>query len=130
MTKDITKKARKLWVEALRSGKYKQGRMALRVDDRYCCLGVAVDLAIKNDIIKGRWKRSTDPVAALPLHGEAYKIGTLTYVLPVKVRQWLGLNTDSGDFNAHTLTTMNDHGASFMKIAALIESEPNGSFVK
>ncbi len=33
------------WVEALRSGRYKQGRRKLRVGDEYCCLGVLCDIA-------------------------------------------------------------------------------------
>lgn len=34
------------WVDALRSGKYEQGRLALRSkDDKYCCLGVLCDVA-------------------------------------------------------------------------------------
>ena len=32
------------WVEALRSGKYKQGRGQLRLGDTYCCLGVLCDI--------------------------------------------------------------------------------------
>lgn len=28
------------WVEALRSGEYKQGQFTFRNGDRYCCLGV------------------------------------------------------------------------------------------
>lgn len=33
------------WLAALRSGKYKQGRNALRpTDDRFCCLGVLCDV--------------------------------------------------------------------------------------
>ena len=33
------------WLEALRSGKYPQGRMCLRSkDNHYCCLGVLADL--------------------------------------------------------------------------------------
>lgn len=32
------------WIEALESGKYKQGQKALRTpDDGYCCLGVLAD---------------------------------------------------------------------------------------
>ena len=35
----------KRWVEALLSGKYKQGRGCLRtVDNEFCCLGVALDV--------------------------------------------------------------------------------------
>jgi fatty acid-binding protein DegV len=36
MDKDIKAK----WLEALRSGRYRQGEGALRVDDKFCCLGV------------------------------------------------------------------------------------------
>ena len=41
---DAELKAR--WVEALRSGKYKQGRGVLRsLNDEFCCLGVLCDVA-------------------------------------------------------------------------------------
>lgn len=33
------------WVEALRSGKYKQGQASLRRGDSYCCLGVLADIS-------------------------------------------------------------------------------------
>ena len=33
------------WLEALRSGKYKQGRKNLRNNRGYCCLGVACEVA-------------------------------------------------------------------------------------
>lgn len=33
------------WLEALRSGNYKQGRRCLRKDDRFCCLGVLCDIS-------------------------------------------------------------------------------------
>jgi len=32
------------WIDALKSGKYKQGEGRLRRDDRFCCLGVLCDL--------------------------------------------------------------------------------------
>lgn len=36
----------KRWIEALRSGKYEQGKYALRTSDNcYCCLGVLADVA-------------------------------------------------------------------------------------
>ena len=45
--KEKTKKIRlaKKWIDALRSGKYKQGRGQLVKGDRYCCLGVLCDVA-------------------------------------------------------------------------------------
>lgn len=36
----------KLWVKALRSGLYKQGREQLQSSDGFCCLGVACDVLI------------------------------------------------------------------------------------
>ncbi len=32
------------WIEALRSGKYKQGKGVLRYGDEFCCLGVLCDV--------------------------------------------------------------------------------------
>ena len=41
----------KLWTNALRSGKYKQGKVNLRRNDEFCCLGVLCELAVQNNII-------------------------------------------------------------------------------
>ena len=46
MKKEIADK----WVEALRSGKYKQGKSALKKDDSFCCLGVLCDIIGKGSI--------------------------------------------------------------------------------
>lgn len=35
---------KKKWIDALRSGNYKQGHSVLRNDDHYCCLGVLCDV--------------------------------------------------------------------------------------
>lgn len=35
---------KKIWIEALRSGKYQQGQGALKEGDSFCCLGVLCDL--------------------------------------------------------------------------------------
>ena len=46
----ITKSQCREWIDALRSGKYKQGRTELHGvidgEDRYCCLGVARELRL------------------------------------------------------------------------------------
>lgn len=44
MNSEIKKK----WVEALRSGLYKQGTGRLRCNDNYCCLGVLCDITDKS----------------------------------------------------------------------------------
>ena len=36
----MDKKLKAKWVKALRSGRYKQGRVYMYNDGRYCCLGV------------------------------------------------------------------------------------------
>lgn len=47
--KKLTKKFKRDWVKALRSGKYKQGQRTLLRDNKYCCLGVACVVAgVKN----------------------------------------------------------------------------------
>lgn len=53
MDKEFLKK----WVEALRSGKYKQGQNCLRKGDTYCCLGVACDVINPDDweFDRGAW---------------------------------------------------------------------------
>jgi hypothetical protein len=43
-----------LWIRALRGGKFKQGRCALRsLNDKYCCLGVLCDLVASHS-----WERT------------------------------------------------------------------------
>ncbi len=117
-TKEEQAEHRRLWVEALRSGKYQQGRMALR-DLRtggFCCLGVACQISGL-----GAWSAFPD-VAETPM----YQIGDVHYsrmYLPYPVRKWLGLATDSGVLvgSGNTLSAKNDGGASFTEIADIIE---------
>lgn len=55
-TQKAQRKARRLWVKALRSGEYKQGYGYLHYKrggkDKFCCLGVLCDLAVKNGVIE------------------------------------------------------------------------------
>ena len=87
------------WVAALRSGKYQQGRDALRTGDMFCCLGVACDL-----IDPDAWERDNGYGA------------------------WQELNTDGmdlpfiGNADAETLSGMNDSGYTFEEIADYIEA--------
>lgn len=39
---------KKLWIDALRSGKYRKGVGVLNRNDRYCCMGVLCEVAIEN----------------------------------------------------------------------------------
>lgn len=50
MNRVVDKKDIKKWVEALRSGKYKQTKETLQDKEGYCCLGVACELFIFDDL--------------------------------------------------------------------------------
>jgi hypothetical protein len=118
----------KAWIKALRSGKYKQGTGFLHTaDDKFCCLGVACDLAVKKGIIR----KPTKSIAERAFEDyEVYRYGNLSGLLPKKVMNWLGLSYSAGDFTLgpteyfqtdDSLAAMNDSGVSFKKIADFIE---------
>lgn len=98
---------RKLWVEALRSGKYKQGKEWLIANGAYCCLGVLAKCA------------------GYP-SGDLAGCGTLSGF--PRALEFVGLTSDIGDYGNTTLCDRNDKGASFAEIADIIESEPAGLF--
>lgn len=112
----------KIWIEALRSGDYTQGRRHLKRAGRHCCLGVLCELAVQAKVIDG-----------LDRGG----------ILPAEVREWAGMYQSDGtprDFTYHTddagkthykngfgavgadhLASWNDKGATFAEIADAIE---------
>lgn len=126
---------KKLWIDALLSGEYEQGRGVLcRVDDgkkEWCCLGVLTDLAIKAGIVMEiTMSDSNDPnnPNAVFFDGTHEK-------LPVKVQQWSGLETDLGEYSYEdiniddedivvdqTLAEDNDNGSTFKELVSIIES--------
>jgi hypothetical protein len=119
----------KLWVEALRSGEYKQGFGQLQIQDRYCCLGVLCRVYEKV-VGKPVNKNGNLPHSCLSPPYEA-------------VRNWAGLDNSYGKFAVtnfgeihgdifpiSSLTELNDNlKFSFSQIADFIESEPEGLFV-
>jgi hypothetical protein len=115
-TSEQQKEHRKLWVEALRSGKYKQAQSCLRNHrGAMCCLGVACEISglgsFKSDgVFVDTEGRSSDQ--------------NLTPL----VKSWLGLKGEGGAWgdDGKSLWYRNDHGAPFSDIADIIESEPEG----
>jgi len=99
---------KKQWVEALRSGKYKQGRRWLRHTDLFCCLGVLCDLhaqATNHD-----WDNLENYLDC----GE---------VLPEEVVRWAGLDDDDPFVNKGRVSYYNDSKQlNFDEMADLIES--------
>lgn len=121
------KEARALWVDALRSGDYLQGRRSLHYkghEETFCCLGVACKLAADNGV-----------VSADDAYSDVVYAGC-TVAMPPVVRNWLGLSGNlggyrvDGKFGFDSLAAQNDSGVSFATIAGIIESAPAGLFVK
>jgi hypothetical protein len=73
----------RLWVDALRSGEYEQGRMVLASKGKYCCLGVACEVAIRNGV-----KMKVH-------HGVVTHYDKHRADLPPAVVDWLGLAAHS-----------------------------------
>jgi len=125
-------KARKEWVEALRSGKYKQGTGTLHTklpddSEEFCCLGVACDLFYpKCDVIKVE-NENSDMVS---YDGQG---GTL----PIAIAKHLGFETtgnrfqnlivkiESGIYKGSSvgITILNDNGMTFGQLAQIIEND-------
>jgi hypothetical protein len=125
--KKLTKSQQK-WVDALRSGNYKQGWNYLRQGDRYCCLGVGCEvLELKRGEVKG---------------GACYAYGADrgdVSLSPIELREELKID-GSGSFKTAvikkgiehlTLTALNDSGNfTFLQIADIIEEKfKQGDFI-
>ena len=124
----MDQRIKKLWVDALRSGEYQQGKSFLRHHDRFCCLGVLCDLYQKETNL-GKWKvvhyEDDDGQATVyQFIIKAYPPETAT--LPWKVMKWAGLEhrnpviAPNGLFD-RSAVRYNDKGYSFKEIAQLIE---------
>lgn len=122
----------KKWVAALESGEFQQVKGFLRAGDQYCCLGVACEL----------YRREVGGVHWRDIGGEHLGVkelcldfgGSASSWLPTQVREWLELRTTNGHFarpeeTPNSLASLNDKGATFKEIAAVIRSEPAGLFV-
>ncbi len=106
-------------VEALRSGKYQQGKRALRKNNKYCCLGVACDLYLQANPVAATWS----PHVTGPEH--AFTVGDFrsSSVLPKPVSDWYGIDENPYLDGLRTAASLNDAGRSFSEIADLFESK-------
>ncbi len=128
------------WIAALESGEYEQttGRLARDGEDgkrRFCCLGVACDLAVKDGIIQVR----EDAFGTIEYgdfsaseYNEDDDVNFSDAVLPVKVMKALGVESRDpvvmvklGDYEAsRTLAALNDDYAwDFRQIAEVARQE-------
>ena len=99
------------WVEALRSGQYKQGQGCLRTNNAYCCLGVLCELHRQDFPDKG-WQQAKAPILML-----GYISKYTAHYPPREVSDWASLTPSAYEL----LATANDSGADFPTIASLIE---------
>lgn len=119
----MNKRIKKLWIKALRSGRYKQGGGGLRPTEvTFCCLGVLCDVQRRED--HGRWRREKDG-GEFVFEGNGTTIDECpaTGTLPLGTCAWAGL-PDDGDpklGRRYTAANLNDSGKSFDYIADRIE---------
>ena len=97
----VNKQNVRKWVEALRSGDFKQTTGQLYVDGSYCCLGVAC------------------AISGVSISSEHFNS-----VLPDAVMEWLGVEDSDPEIGERRATQWNDsEGKTFEDIARLIEKE-------
>lgn len=108
----MNKEIKKMWVDALRSGKYKQGQGWLRTaNNKYCCLGVLCDLAVNEERVR------RDLVKDVYAYGKQDRMS----VLPSEVIDWAELDQHGTYGENRCLVYDNDGGKSFAEIADIIE---------
>lgn len=116
-----------LWLAALRSGKYRQGKGTLHnlQDDTFCCLGVLCEVAVGANIVDSKPRVS----GKLTGYGVTQSVSTL----PREVVKWAGMPDDAGSLNRSVYGGARDHfslvdlndeaGCTFEQIANVIEQQ-------
>ena len=106
---ELTPELKKIWLKALRSGKYRQTRSSLRTHEGYCCLGVLAE--VSGDFASHKYEYSYNYKFFHKDYGQAHDASTTCLpeeYLPSPLQ--------------NVLITMNDiHGCSFEEIADFIE---------
>jgi hypothetical protein len=115
--------ARAEWIKRLRSGEIKQIRKVLgREDGSRCCLGVACDIAAEQGIVTKRLIFKNGNIYAYNGHAEG---------VPLAAIKFFGLSSEEGLYLKTSLVEDNDsRRLTFAQIADIIESEPEGLFIK
>ena len=106
------------WLEALESGKYEQGLQRLKINNKYCCLGIVCELA---GLAHDGFSRFISPEGRHNAH------------LPHYLAEQYGFFSDDGVVDgdsSDSLVRRNDSGSSFAEIAAFIRANPKSVFKK
>jgi hypothetical protein len=119
------------WLEALRSGEYKQTRHTLRsCTDGFCCLGVLSDIYRKE--VGGSWQLGHDGDDTVYSIVNKNQDDCATVELPDCIKHWaevdacnpqVHLKKEDDSFGFVSLATLNDEGKTFNEIADLIEKQ-------
>lgn len=110
-------------VEALESGKYKQGRGLLKFKEDgeeycHCVMGVLCELAVKDGILQESVVSENVMGKIFKVHGFGDMNGTAdpkTASIPDALRDWAGI------YDSATLISYNDRGYSFEYLAKYIK---------
>ena len=118
------------WLEALRSGEYRQTKGELRSSgDRFCCLGVLSDLYRKE--VEGSWEFYRHGESRYSMVNQSGSDAATVDLLPC-IRDWADLEGRNPvvhiakgecDFVPITLAELNDEGMSFNEIADIIDHQ-------
>lgn len=116
---------KELWIAALESGDYRQGRLALKDDGKYCCLGVLCELASRAISLEVEVEVDYDDNSTTSYDGE-------TGYLPLSVQEWAEIDNKVGRLSNSiqdengihwSLSQLNDGGYSFKEIAEVIREQ-------
>ena len=113
-----------LWVKALESGEFEQGRYVLnRQDTKFCCLGVLTVLAERAGMHLS--KREDERAGNYGIF--RYGLAGQTGFLPGEVLAWANLLSEDPAVmykgTNESLTTLNDRGVQFRTIANIIREQ-------
>lgn len=106
------------WVNALRSGEYKQTTGVLQNENGYCCLGVLCDVAVKSGLDVDVYTTTDDNGEPCTGYGDSWS------QLPQEVVNWAGLENPNPMLIEDYAISLNDNrGYTFDQIADLIEKK-------
>lgn len=113
----MNKEVKTKWLEALRSGKYKQGQGCLAFNGKFCCLGVLCD-------ISGVGKWDNDGSYVCPDGSRSSQVPPMEVVVCAELGCENPMMTPSNEtLGRLSLGRLNDNRATFDKIANLIEEQ-------
>lgn len=115
----MNKEIKKVWIDALRSGKYKQGPDNMYCEGKHCCLGVLAEIYATTEL----GMSPKDARANMPALCDGYLAGWNEEGMgefPAKpISSWAGIKRNTEE----ALAGMNDEGITFKQIADYIEKK-------